>query len=47
MVQPQVMACGLPLIISSHTVYSDLTSEQGKEGYVIPIRDVENLKEVL
>lgn len=47
MVQPQAMACGLPLIISTNTGGSDLISEQGKEGYVIPIRDVEKLKEVL
>lgn len=47
MVQPQAMACGLPLIISTNTGGSDLISEQGKEGYVISIRDVERLKQVL
>lgn len=47
MVQPQAMACGLPLVISTNTGGSDLISEQGKEGYVIPIRDVEKLKEIL
>lgn len=47
MVQPQAMACGLPLIISTNTGGSDLISEQGKEGYIIPIRDVERLKEIL
>lgn len=47
MVQPQAMACGLPLIVSTNTGGSDLISEQGKEGYIIPIRDVEKLKEVL
>ncbi|KAA8732061.1 glycosyltransferase family 4 protein [Acinetobacter qingfengensis] len=47
MVQPQAMACGLPLVISTNTGGSDLISEQGREGYVIPIRDVEKLKSVL
>lgn len=47
MVQPQAMACGLPLIISTNTGGSDLISQQGKEGYVIEIRDVEKLKNIL
>jgi glycosyltransferase involved in cell wall biosynthesis len=44
MVQVQAMACGLPLICTTNTGGEDLISE-GKEGFVIPIRDVEALKE--
>ena len=47
MVQPQAMACGLPLICTTNTGGEDLISEQGKEGFVINIRDVEALKEKL
>ncbi|WP_263784997.1 glycosyltransferase family 4 protein [Salinibacter grassmerensis] len=44
MVQPQAMACGLPLICTPNTGGSDLIREE-KEGFVIPIRDVKALKE--
>lgn len=44
MVQPQAMACGLPLICTTNTGGEDLV-ENGKEGFVVPIRDVEALKE--
>lgn len=44
MVQPQAMACGLPLICTTNTGGEDLI-EDGKEGFVIPIRDVDALKE--
>lgn len=44
MVQAQAMACGLPLICTTNTGGEDLIS-QGQEGFVIPIRDVETLKE--
>lgn len=44
MVQPQAMACGLPLICTTNSGGEDLI-EDGKEGFVIPIRDVETLKE--
>ena len=44
MVQPQGMACGLPLICTTNTGGDDLI-EDGKEGFVIPIRDAEALKE--
>jgi glycosyltransferase involved in cell wall biosynthesis len=47
MVQLQAMACGLPLICTSNTGGEDLITENGKEGYVIPIRGVEVLKEKL
>lgn len=44
MVQAQAMACGLPLICTTNTGGEDLI-EDGKEGFIIPIRDVEALKE--
>ncbi len=44
MVQLQAMACGLPLICTPNTGGEDLI-EQGKQGFVVPIRDVEALKE--
>lgn len=44
MVQPQAMACGLPLICTTNTGGEDLI-EDGKEGFIIPIRDVDALKE--
>ena len=44
MVQLQGMACGLPLICTLNTGGDDLI-EAGKEGFVVPIRDVEALKE--
>lgn len=46
MVQLQAMACGLPLICTTNTGGDDLI-EDGKQGFVIPIRDVEALKENL
>lgn len=44
MVQPQAMACGLPLICSTNTGGEELVTD-GVDGFVIPIRDVEALKE--
>jgi glycosyltransferase involved in cell wall biosynthesis len=44
MVQLQAMACGLPLICTTNTGGEDLI-ENGKQGFVVPIRDVEALKE--
>lgn len=44
MVQPQAMACGLPLLCTTNTGGEDLI-EDGKEGFILPIRDVETLKE--
>lgn len=46
MVQPQAMACGLPLICTSHTGGEDLI-DNSLEGFVIPIRDINILKEKL
>lgn len=43
-VQAQAMACRLPLICTTNTGGEDLITD-GKEGFVIPIRDVEALKE--
>ncbi|WP_339386214.1 glycosyltransferase family 4 protein [Vibrio caribbeanicus] len=45
MVLFQAMACGLPLICTTNTGGEDLISEDGCEGFVVPIRDVEALKE--
>ena len=44
MVQPMAMACGLPLIITTNTGGADLLRE-GREGFILPIRDVAALKE--
>lgn len=44
MVMTQAMACGLPLISTVNTGGPDLI-EDGKEGFIIPIRDVEAIKE--
>lgn len=44
MVQVQAMACGLPLICTTNTGGEDLITP-GDEGFVIPIRDVDALKE--
>jgi hypothetical protein len=44
LVQSQGMACGLPLICTPNTGGDDLI-EEGREGFVVPIRDVGALKE--
>jgi glycosyltransferase involved in cell wall biosynthesis len=46
MVQPQAMACGLPVISTTNTGGEDIIRD-GKDGFIIPIRDVEALKEKL
>lgn len=46
LVQPQAMACGLPLIATPNTGAEDLI-ENGKEGFIIPLRDVATLREKL
>ncbi len=46
MVMIQAMACGLPVIATTNTGGSDLI-EKGKNGFIIPIRDVPKLKEKL
>jgi len=44
MVQAQAMACGLPIICTTNTGGEDLL-ETGDSGFVIPIRDLDILKE--
>jgi glycosyltransferase involved in cell wall biosynthesis len=44
MVQPQAMACGLPVIHTTNTGGEDIVRE-GIDGFCIPIRDVEAIKE--
>jgi len=44
MVQIQAMACGLPLICTTNSGGEDLISKNGEEGFVIPIRNVEAIK---
>jgi glycosyltransferase involved in cell wall biosynthesis len=46
LVLAQAMACGLPVIATTHTGASDLI-DHGKEGFVLPIRDVDALKRTL
>jgi glycosyltransferase involved in cell wall biosynthesis len=46
-VQVQAMACGLPLICTPNSGGVDLLSGDGAEGFVVPIRDVDALKEKL
>lgn len=46
MVQLQAMACGLPLICTTNTGGEDII-ENGRSGFIIPIRDAEALKEKL
>jgi glycosyltransferase involved in cell wall biosynthesis len=44
MVQAQAMACGLPLICTTNTGGEDLISD-GLEGFVLPVKNKEKLKE--
>jgi glycosyltransferase involved in cell wall biosynthesis len=44
MVQAQAMACGLPVICTTNTGGADLVRE-GRDGFIVPIRDVDALKE--
>lgn len=46
MVQHQAMACGLPIIATPHTGSENLITN-GKEGFIVPIRNTEALKEKL
>ena len=43
MVQAQAMACGLPVICSENTGGSEIV-DHGINGYVIPIKNIEILK---
>lgn len=44
LVQPQAMACGLPLLCTTNTGGDDLI-EDGTSGFVVPIRSIEAIKE--
>ena len=46
LVQPQAMACSLPVICTTNTGGEDIIRD-GKDGFVIPIRDMDALKEKL
>jgi glycosyltransferase involved in cell wall biosynthesis len=46
MVILQAMACGLPIICTHNTGGGDIVRD-GRDGFVVPIRDVESLKEKL
>jgi glycosyltransferase involved in cell wall biosynthesis len=43
-VQLQAMACGLPVIATTHTGAGDLFTD-GVEGFIVPIRDAEAIRE--
>ncbi|MDO8557238.1 MAG: glycosyltransferase family 4 protein [Candidatus Jorgensenbacteria bacterium] len=43
LVQPQAMACGLPIIATTNTGAEDIVRD-GQDGFIIPIRDIEALK---
>lgn len=45
MVLLQAMACGLPIIATHNTGGVDLVTNDGQEGFIVPIRDVNALKE--
>lgn len=42
----EAMACGIPVITTAHTAGPDILTD-GIEGFIVPIRDVEALKEKL
>lgn len=42
----EAMSCGIPVITTPHTAGSDIITN-GVEGFIVPIRDVEALKEKL
>jgi glycosyltransferase involved in cell wall biosynthesis len=46
LVQLEAMACGIPLITTPNAGGSDIVTD-GVEGFIVPIRDVETLKEKL
>ena len=46
MVIPQAMACGLPVVCTTNTGGEDVV-RHGQDGFVIPIRDVQAIKEKL
>jgi glycosyltransferase involved in cell wall biosynthesis len=46
LVQAQAMACGLPVIATTNTGAEDLFTD-GVEGFIVPIRNAEALREKL
>jgi len=44
MVVPQILACNVPVIVSENTGAADIINE-GKNGYIIPIRSVKQIQE--
>lgn len=44
LVQLQAMACGLPVVATTNTGAEDIVRD-GKDGFIVPIRDIEALKE--
>jgi glycosyltransferase involved in cell wall biosynthesis len=46
MVIPQAMACGLPVVATMNTGAEDVVRD-GVDGFIIPVRDMERLKEKL
>jgi glycosyltransferase involved in cell wall biosynthesis len=44
MVQAMAMACGLPVVITTHTGGEDIVRDK-VDGFIVPIRDVDALKE--
>ena len=44
MVVPQAMACGLPVIVTENVGAADIVTE-GADGFIVPVRDVDALKE--
>ena len=46
MVIPQILSCGIPVIATTNTGGGDIITD-GKNGYIIPIRDSDSIKEKL
>jgi glycosyltransferase involved in cell wall biosynthesis len=44
MVIPQAMACGLPVICTTNTGGEDI-ARNGQDGFIVPIKDVDAIKE--
>ena len=44
MVTVQAMACGLPVICTTNAGAADIIRE-GRDGFILPIRDVDAIKE--
>ena len=42
----EAMACGVPVIVSTHT-FADDVIENGKDGYIVPVRNAEAIAKLL